>query len=132
MVDPIRRLAMQRMVVASAAIEAQLMAGTGTQPIAIVLFKARDEAAAALTRLACENRADINNLETIRALQDEVRRFDNLVRWFSEIVRQGFEYDRELTSEDREEMIAQFAQTPEGAEEAMALGLIERNPHADF
>lgn len=128
--EPVTRLAMLRMISASADIEAQLMNNQGTRPIVIMLSRARTEAAVALAQLATVARADAANIDVIRSLQDTVTRYDDLVRWLREIVASGFDCDQEITHEEREEMIEMLTRTPEGQEEAQELGLIERTDHA--
>lgn len=120
--DPIARIAKQRFISASAEIEAQLTVIQGARPVLVVLLFARDEAAAALAELAL---ADGANLRHIRDLQNTVRRYDDIVRWFARIVSLGIEYDKEITSDDRDEMLEILARTPEGQQEAVDLGLIE-------
>lgn len=127
--DPIVRLARMRALRAirdSADIEAQLSVMQGTRPVLSILVKARDKAAQALTALAF---IDVNRTHEIETLQNEVRRYDDLVRWFAEIVAEGFEADAEITAQDREEMIDLLSQSEEGMKEAEQLGLIDPVPH---
>lgn len=126
--DPILRLAQQRMVAASADIEAQLSIQSGTRPVLMVLLRARNEAAAALARLACGQNLE---MEKLREIQNEVWRYDSLVEWFRKIVSDGYEYDQQITAEDQEEMVDLLTRTPEGEQEAIEMGLIERNTNAD-
>jgi hypothetical protein len=115
---------MQRIVAASADIEAQLSVMDGTRPILVMLLLAKREAAGALAQLAlCEHDTKI---ETIRSLQMEVQRFDDLIRWLSAIVEDGMRYDDEITQEERDELADMLIQSPEGEREAMELGLMER------
>lgn len=120
--DPIVRLARLRAIADSADIEAQLAVIQGCRPVLSILVKARNNAAQALAALAF---VDPRKTNDIRDLQNAVRRFDDLVVWFGELVRDGFEADDEITAEDREEMIDLLAQSPEGVKEAEQLGLID-------
>lgn len=124
--SPTGRLAMQRIVAASADIEAQLSVLSGTRPVLIMLVMARQEAAVALEQLACLEHADEASLPEIRRLLMEVRRFEDLMRWLRKIVSDGFDYDQEITADDREELLDMLARTPEGQEEAIEIGLAER------
>jgi hypothetical protein len=124
--DPILRLAQQRAITNSADIEAQLSVVQGCRPVLAILVKARQKAAAALTALAF---IDVDKPKDIQALQNEVRRYDDLVRFVDEIVREGIQADAEITAQDREEMIDLLSQTPEGQQEAEQLGLIDQVPH---
>lgn len=126
--DPILRLAQQRIVAASADIEAQLSILDGCRPVLIVLLHARAQAAEALAELAILP-ADAS-IELIRRLQHEMRRYDDIVGWFRKIVSDGFDYSQKITAEDREEMIDLLTRTPEGQREAMELGLIARDNDA--
>lgn len=126
--DPVIRLAKLRAISDSADIEAQLSSIAGCRPVLTILVKARDEAAAALFNLFTVGPEDVTK---IRAYQNEVARYYDLIRWFKELVEDGIEYDREITAEDREEMVELLADTDEGRQEAIELGLIERELHAD-
>lgn len=127
-IDPVRLVAMQRLVRLSAEIEVQLL--DVSSPLVQVLAKAREEAAAAIVRLVD---APFNKPDVIRALQNQVIRFDDLVRWLKDIVEKGFENDREINNSEREELADLLAYTPDGAgldaEEALEAGLMERIPH---
>ena len=127
--DPIVRLARTRALRAirdSAEIEVQLSNIQGARPVVTILLKAREKAAQALTALAF---IDVNEPKAITLLQNEVRRYDDLVRWFAELVAEGLENDAEITAADREEMIDLLSQSPEGLREAEDLGLIDPVPH---
>lgn len=126
--DPILRLAQQRIVSASADIEVQLISKNGCRPVLLVLLKARNEAAIALARLA--DLPEGATIEEVRTLQHEVKRYADILEWFRDVVREGISLDREISNEDREEMVELLTQTPEGQEEAIELGLVERNPNA--
>ena len=119
--DPIVRLAKLRLISDSADIEAQLNNTQGCRPILSVLVKARNEAAGALAGLAF---IDAGKPEDVRDLQNIVIRYDDLIKWFKSIIDDGLEYDREITAEDREEMIDLLSQTLEGQREAEELGLV--------
>jgi hypothetical protein len=119
--DPIFRLAVQRIIADSADIEAQLSLGRGTRPILTVLTKARLEAADAL---ACLVDVDAEIPTEIRRLQNEVRRFGDLVGWFKTIIEQGHLADQVITQQEREELLEILSRDLEGQEEAVSEGLV--------
>lgn len=122
---PIRRLAERRILAASADIEAQLSVKTGCRPVLFVLLKAREEAAEAMVELATLDTTATR--ARITHLQNEVRRYDDIVRWLREIVQTGFELDRDISEAEREELADLLAGTPNGEREMEDLGLIERD-----
>jgi hypothetical protein len=121
--DPLSILAMQRIVAQSADIEAQLSVLHGCRPVLTVLIMARDRAAAALGSLAT---VDPEDPKQIRFLQNEVGRFADLVEFFGVIVQSGFDFDQEISSAEREEMIDMLSRSTEGQEELEDLGLLQR------
>jgi hypothetical protein len=127
--DPLIRLAKLRAISDSADIEAQLSNIQGCRPVLSILVKARNEAAESLFRLF---EADPDDGKAIRALQNHVARYYDLLRWLKEIVDKGIEDDQEITGQDREEMIELLSQTEEGRQEAYELGLMERETHGDI
>lgn len=113
---------MQHVVAASAQIEAQLKILDGTFPVLVMLHKAKAEAADAMTMLAtCEFSTPI---EDIRHWQNEIRRFDDLVRWLLDIVEEGKRYDAEITQEERDALANMLLQSPDGERVAREVGLI--------
>lgn len=128
LIDPVRRMAMLRAISASADIEAQLNKQAENRPVLILLMRAREAAAEALEALATLPVDEATPAE-IRSLQNEVRRYDDIVKWLREIVHDGFDYDREISDEDREEMIDLLMRTPEGQREAEDLGLLPTSPN---
>ena len=124
--DPVNLLAKQRIIAASSDIEAQLSVLQGCRPVLVVLLKARDRAAESLEALAF---VDANKPDDIRTLQNEVKRYDELVEWFRDIVTTGIEYDKEITAEDQEQMLDLLTQTLDGQQEAIELGLLDPSTH---
>lgn len=120
--DPVHLIAKQRIIAASSDIEAQLSLQQGCRPVLVVLLKARDRAAESLQALAFH---EANDVAGIRILQNEVKRYDELVAWFREIIVAGIEYDKEITAEDQEQMLDLLTQTLAGQQEAIELGLID-------
>lgn len=101
--DPVSRLALSRVALISADIEEQLTARAehGMRPLIAVLAKARAEAADALAALVD---VDAENAPEVRRLQNEVRRFADLVRWLKEIVAAGLDDRFEVEDAERDEL----------------------------
>lgn len=124
--DPSRMVVMQHLMRVSATIEMQLH--DKSSPLVVALQMARDEAAEAVIKLIS---ADPENPSEIRHLQNHIARFTDLVRWLKGINAAGFETDREIHHEHREELADLLSYTPDGpsafdADEAMEAGLNER------
>lgn len=109
-IDPVKMIAMKRSVDISAEIEVQLIGARGTNPIIAMLAKAKDEAANAMVMLIREDPMDPGK---IAMWQNQVLQFDNMVRWLSQLVKDGFEADRQIGSEEREELADLLAQNPD-------------------
>ena len=60
----------------------------------------------------------------MRTLQNQVSKYDEFVVWCRKLVEEGLEYDREVTAEEREEMLELLGQSPAGLQEAIDLGLV--------
>lgn len=95
MMDPIVRLGMEREMRLSIEIEAQIT-GAKSEPLLIVLRKAKETAALALAALAC---ADPEDAKEIRRLQNEVARFDDLVSFLRATLVRGKEAEAELSEQ---------------------------------
>ena len=108
--DVVVELAHKRAIAISAEIEVQLSKTSGGDPIIAMLVKARKEAASALAALA-----DVDPVKTgeILKLQTEICRFRDLVRWLTALVQEGFEADRVISEEAREELIDAIAGSPD-------------------
>ena len=99
MSDPLAFLAHARAQFLSEDVEEQLTArsGDGYRPLVDILHRAKDAAAAAMAALVS---IDPEEPKEIRNLQNEVRRFDDLVRFIREMLAEG--YDRmAIPDEDR-------------------------------
>jgi hypothetical protein len=121
MSDPVARLALARAASDAAEIEAQLFITDGARPIALLLRKAKAEAADAMASLLAVDPAETNK---IRELQFEVRRYADLYRWISDVIHEGHEAGELLGEDDREEMIEILRDTPEGRQHLINLGLM--------
>jgi hypothetical protein len=121
--DPILRLAKIHIVKVSMELEAQFIA-KGDAPCLEILKRLRDRAAESLMALALCNSEDP---KAIRLLQNEVKRYDEWVKWMQEIIDEGRSADQELSHQEREELLDILQQTPEGQEQAIDLGLVRRS-----
>lgn len=122
MQDPIVRLARLRIIKLSVDLDRQLANRRDCAPVLEILRRLQDRAADSLAALAI---CDTEDPKAIRLLQNEVKRYDEWVAWLRQIMSEGVDYDKEISAEERDEMIDMLTQTPEGAREAMELGLID-------
>lgn len=109
---------MQRLVVASAALEVQFDKDATRRPVLFLLKKARESAVEAMDALVF---CDPTDAVMVRQLQNEIRRYDDLVAWCREIISEGKEADRLLTEIEREEF-ASAVLDPENADDVRAAG----------
>lgn len=124
--DPIVRLAHLRIIKLSHDLDRQLANRRDCAPVLEILHRLQDRAAESLAALAT---CDTEDPKAIRLLQNEVKRYDEWVGWLREIMSEGVDYDKEISAEERDEMIDMLTQTPDGAREAMELGLINLDQH---
>ena len=101
--DPVASLALERAALLSADIEEQLTARAqdGMRPLIVVLAKARREAAQSIAALVDTPPSDA---AAIARLQNEVRRFADLVRFLREIVMDGLDERYEVADAERDEL----------------------------
>jgi len=101
--DPIASLALARAALLSADIEEQLTARKehGMRPLIAVLAKAKAQAADAIAALVDTPPSDA---AAIARLQNEVRRFADLVRFLREIVSEGLDQRYEVADAERDEL----------------------------
>ena len=101
--DPVASLALERAALLSADIEEQLTARgkDGMRPLLAVLARARREAAEAIAALVDTPPSDA---AAIARLQNEVRRFADLVRFLREIVMDGLDERYEVADAERDEL----------------------------
>jgi hypothetical protein len=120
--DQIVRLAKQRIVKLSIDLEIDLRTKQRGNVAIEILHRLQDRAAESLAAMAI---CDVTELRQLVALQNEVKRYDEWVVWLREIIAEGKAYDREMNEQDREEMLDFLSGTPEGQEQAVALGLVD-------
>jgi hypothetical protein len=101
--DPVAALALERAALISADIEEQLTARSrdGMRPLIAVLAKAKAQAAEAIAALLDTPPSDS---QAIMRLQNEVRRFADLVRFLREIVNDGLDQRYEVADAERDEL----------------------------
>lgn len=119
MTSPSQMMAMQRLVQASASLEVQFDQDATRRPVLFLLKKAREAALAAFDALVYS--VDPMDGATVRQLQHEIRRYDDLVAWCREIISEGKEADRMLSEIEREEH-ARAVLDPNNAEDVRAAG----------
>ena len=122
--DPLSVLALERAALISADIEEQLTARKehGMRPLIAVLAKAKAQAADAIAALVDTASSDA---AAIARLQNEVKRFADLVRWLQEIVNEGIDQRYEVADTERDELERLVAPVDEEAR-AGALDEMER------
>lgn len=123
--DPVYRLAKLRIIKLSADLEVQLASVPGGGPTVEILRRLQHNAAESLAALAV---CDTEDPKMIRLLQNEVKRYDEWLAWMKSIVAEGKLADQEISAQEREEMLDYLSQTPEGAQQAIDLGLIDDVP----
>lgn len=123
--DPIERIAKLRIVKLSAELEVQMSSLPGGGPCIEILRRLRDRAAESLAALAV---CDTDDPKIIRALQNEVKRYDEWVAWMREIIAEGIQYDAEISAEERNELLDLLARSTDGLREAVELGLVDAVP----
>ena len=130
MSDPLAFLAHARAQFLSEDVEEQLTARArdGTRPLVAILQKAKAVAAEAIAGLVT---ADPEKPEEIRALQNEIRRFEDLVRFTQALLAEGYER-MAITDDDRRSLEGLiFAPirdvTAEQAAELQRLGIYEEH-----
>ena len=130
--DAIDLLWTAQAVTLSRDIEEQMTAraADGFRPLVAALQLARVEAGQAVAVL-CD--VDPTDTKEIRALQNQVQRFRDLVRWLKAIATAGIEAELALGDEDREDLerlVAPPRDAADGEREAemIRLGLHERGP----
>lgn len=125
--DPVGDLSVDVVRQLSVDIELQLTEQTrpGTRPVLVILHQARAQAAEALMKLVEVNPHDSY---AVQALQNEVRRFDDLVRWTLSITQAGAEIEQSITDDDLDVIVPLVDPTPEQQAEHQRLGI---NQEAD-
>jgi hypothetical protein len=120
------RLAYQRAVSVSIELEAQLDKGPIYTPMKAILGKAKRDAQAAMVGLVMVEPGDV---EKVRSFQNEVRRYDDLVRWCAEVIEEGRAAEVYFREQDADEF-AEILTTDEGRQELEAFGVHARDHDA--
>lgn len=119
--DVLTRLAKVRVIAMSEQLEALLADKRGGNIVVEVVNRLRDRAAESMTALSICDPTDINK---VIIYQNEVKRYDEFFMCLRKIVQDGIEADRDLSQQDREDMIDILVNTAEGQREAQELGLL--------
>lgn len=105
-------------------LEIQLDKSAAHRPVVTMLGMARDEAAEAMVSLSL---VDPAKTEDIRALQNIVVRFDDLVKWARKIIADGRDAEVEVESRsDSFEDVVDYLRDTDQMGEAEMLGITER------
>ena len=106
--DPVAGLWQARAIEIARDIEEQMTARgkDGFRPLPAILAKARAKAQVAVLALID---IDPNRSRDIQRLQNEVRRYDDIVQFVRELVATGLEVEHNLTDEEREDLEALIA-----------------------
>lgn len=120
------RLAYQRAVDVSIELEVQLDRSKQFTPIKALLGKAKRKAEAAMVALVMTDPTFPN---VVAGLQNEVRRYDDLVTWVAELIEEGRAAEIYFQERDAEEF-AEILTTDEGREEALAFGIAPQDHDA--
>jgi hypothetical protein len=123
--DPIVTLAQQRIITMSAALEAQLSAKDGHGISVEVLRRLRDRAAETMAALVTVNVWSTTGREDVAVLQNEIKKYDEWVGWLKDILDEGVAFDRDMSAEEREELLDILRASDDGTREAIALGMID-------
>lgn len=121
-------MAMRKLIEASAAIEVQFDKDAARRPVLFLLKKAREAATAAFDVLVYS--ADPTDTATVRQLQHEIRRYDDLVAWCREVISEGKEADQLVSEMERAEF-ASAVLNPENADDLRAAGVTPEDTYVD-
>jgi hypothetical protein len=123
--DPIVRLARQRIVKACMDLEVQISSVKGGGPCVEILRVLQERSAESLAALAI---VDAEDPKAIRTLQNEVKRYDEWFGAIRDIISQAKIYEAEFTEDDRNELLDLLIETPEGQQQAIDMGLVDEIP----
>lgn len=101
MKDPITALADDKLLLLAADVQVQLERGTANRPVLWLLVRAREKAAEALTKLV---EVDASEESAIRALQNEVRLYGDMVEHCRNLMEVGRSEMARIKESDRETM----------------------------
>lgn len=101
MKDPIDGLAEARLTMLAADVQVQLEKGTSNRPVLWLLTKQREKAVEAIIKLV---EVDASEESAIRALQNEVRLFGDLVEHCRDLMEVGRSEMRKIKEYDRDVM----------------------------
>lgn len=101
MKDPTEALSNEQLYELAADVQVQLEKGTGTRPVLWLLAEQRAKARTAMVKLV---EVDATETEAIRALQNEIRLYGDLVTACHNLIIRGREADALIAESDRSDM----------------------------
>lgn len=122
--DPAFVLALTKQARLSIQVEAEITSKAKSEPLLVILHTAKEDAAEALADLAT---VDATDEKAIRALQNRVARFADMVDWLRQMLAAGPEAERELDELQRTETRDLII----GDADAESLGLPTEGEHDD-
>ena len=127
--DVLEALARQRVIKASAELEVELsQKGVGSW-LVIMVGRWKERAAEAMVGLVFLDFNEPADRVKGLLLQNEVKRYDDMVQDLRSMLTEGIAYDREQTETERNDLLDILMQAgPRGEQEAIALGLVEGPP----
>lgn len=120
--DFITRVAKLRIVRLSQELEVLLAEKRGGDIVNEIVNRLRDRAAESMTALSI---CDATSPSAVMLLQNEVKRYDEFLGCLRDITQEGIAHDKELSREDRDDLLDILVQTTEGQQEAMDLNLLD-------
>jgi hypothetical protein len=123
--DPLYLLARQKIVRLSAELEVQLTEKRGGAPAIEIINRFRERAAESLFALVTVNLHDPAEVPKAIALQNEVKRYDEMFTAMRDIINEGIAEDRAMRESEREEMIDYLSDRGDGEQLAKELGLLD-------
>ena len=100
-IDPLAGLGNEALFEIAADVQVQLERGTALRPVLWLLVQQRQKAAEAMAKMV---QVDVSELDAMRALQNEIQLYRDLVEGCRALLVRGREADREIAEKDRTEM----------------------------
>ncbi len=113
MIDPLRQLAERQIILASVEIEAEIRSREGGGPTLQIWRVLRENAINSLTQLVNLNVHDHNDRVLLVTHQNEVKRYIEFAFGIAKIFHDGKALEKELTAQDRRDLIDLIREMPE-------------------
>jgi hypothetical protein len=101
MIDAVEALSNEQLYQLAVDVQVQLEQGSGTRPVLWLLAQQRAKASVAMMKLV---EVDASETQAIRALQNEVRLYGDLVEACQSLILRGREADSLINESDRSDM----------------------------